>query len=83
MATKRKTESEERLYEPIRDFLHSTFLSKLGNCHLEITASGRFGEKLKEAVRHDIIFTFVGKKASPDLTGFIRDESGIKAFITV
>ena len=83
MAIKGKAESETQLYDPIRKFLHSAFLTKFGNCYLETTASGRFGETLKEAVRQDIIFSFVGKKASPDLTGFIRGKSGIDGFITV
>lgn len=83
MATKRKAESEEGLYKPVREFLHSTFLAKFSDCHLEITASGRFGETLKKAVRHDIIFAFLVKKASPDLAGFIRNQFGINDFITV
>ena len=81
--TKGKREPEEALYEPIREFLHSKFSARFGDCHLEITASGRFEETLKKAVRHDIIFAFLGKKASPDLAGFTQDESGIKDFITV
>ncbi len=53
MATKRKAESE--LYEPVKEFLHSRFSAKFGNCHLELTASGRFGETLKKAVRHETL----------------------------
>jgi hypothetical protein len=83
VATKGKREPEETLYEPVREFLHQKFSAKFGNCHLEITARGRFEETLKKAVRHDIIFAFLGKKASPDLVGFIQDEFGIKDFIIV
>lgn len=78
---KKITESE--LYKPIREILHSKFLNSFGNCHLEITASGVFGEDLQKAIRHDIIFTFLKRGASPDLAGFIEGEYGIKTFITV
>ncbi len=46
-------------------------------------AEGHFDESLKCAVCHDIIFSFLGKKASPDLIGFVRDEYGIKDYIAV
>ena len=75
--------SEKSLYVPIRRFLHDYFSSKFGNCHIDITAGGHFEEALKCRVRHDIIFTFLGKKASPDLTGFIQNEYGIKDYIVV
>lgn len=78
---KKITESE--LYKPIREFLHSKFLNSFGNCHLEITASGVFGEGLKEAIRHDIIFRFLKRGGSPDLVGYIEQDFGIKHFITV
>lgn len=80
---KRKDESEKVLYEPVKNFLHSKFSAKFGNCHLEITAEGHFDESLKRAVRHDIIFSFLGKKASPDLIGFVRDEYGVKDYVAV
>ena len=83
MVAKSKQEPEEALYEPVRQFLHSKFAAKFGNCYLEITAKGHFEETLKRAVRHDIIFAFLGKKASPDLAGFIQGEFGIRDFITV
>jgi hypothetical protein len=83
VASKSKREPEQVLYEPVRDFLHSKFTAKFGNCYLDITAKGHFDETLKKAVRHDIIFAFLGKKASPDLAGFIKNEFGVKDFITV
>jgi len=61
----------------------SAFAAKFENCHMEITAGGRFGETLKSVVRYDIIFSFLGKKASPDLAGFIRSEYGVKDYIIV
>lgn len=74
---------EKSLYEPVAKHLHSAFSAKFGNCHLEITARGQFNESIKRVVRHDIIFGFLGRKASPDLVGFIRDEYGIKDYIVV
>ncbi|GAH56476.1 unnamed protein product, partial [marine sediment metagenome] len=52
-------------------------------CQLEITADGSFSASLKNAVRHDIIFAFLGKKASPDLVGFMRGQYGIDDYIVV
>jgi hypothetical protein len=83
VASEGRREPEQVLYKPVRDFLHSKFAAKFGNCYLEITAKGHFDEALKKAVRHDIIFAFLRKKASPDLAGFIRNEFGVKDFITV
>ena len=83
MASKSRSKLEQELYKPVRDFLHSKFAAKFGNCYLDITAKGHFEETLKRAVHHDIIFAFLGRKASPDLAGFIKDEFGIKDFVTV
>jgi hypothetical protein len=91
MSANRKT-TEKELYEPIKEFLDKAFTEKFGNCDLEVTAEGSFSDMLKSVVRHDIIFSFLGKKASPDLTGFIQTGSSkwvpltisnIKDFITV
>ena len=73
---------EKELYKPIREFLLSKFINSFGNCHLEITASGQFGEDLRAAIRHDIIFTFLEKRFSPDLAGFV-EQKYTKDFITV
>ena len=75
--------SEEALYVPTREFLHSEFLKTFGNCHLEITASGHFEEPLKQAVREDIVLPFLERGGSPDLAGFITKDSRIQDFITV
>ena len=73
MSTRNSSKTTEKeLYEPIRGYLVSVFNQKLGNCYLEVTAEGVFSSTLKSVVRHDIIFYFLGKKASPDLTGFIH-----------
>lgn len=84
--------SEKELYEPIRGHLMAAFGDESHICHLEVTADGVFSHTLKSFVRHDIIFSFLGKKASPDLTGFITKKgpdvvigsmSSIQDFITV
>jgi hypothetical protein len=93
MAASEKT-AEKEFYEPIKEYLENAFIEKFGNCYLEVTANGLFSDTLKQVVRNDIIFTFLGRKASPDLTGFIHTKgsewvtvfegSGIvKDFITV
>lgn len=84
---------EKELYEPIKEYLEKAFRLKFGNCYLEVTANGSFSELIKRGVRNDIIFSFLGKKASPDLTGFIHTQgnqwfvvwsnSDIQDFITV
>ena len=83
MKAEDKRLSEKALYVPTKEFLHSKFLKTFGNCHLEITASGHFGETLKKAVRQDIIFAFLKRGVSPDLAGFITKDSRIQDFITV
>ena len=93
MSSSRKT-IEKELYEPIKKYLEEAFRKKFGNCDLEVTANGVFSETLKRVVRDDIIFSFLGKKASPDLTGFIHTRGSewvtvlegpsiVKDFITV
>lgn len=97
MATKGRKALEKELYDPVKRHLEDRFRQKFGfgNCYLEITADGSFSDTLKSFVRHDIVFSFLGKKASPDLAGFIIREgapplwaptlsrSDIKDFITV
>lgn len=63
---------EREMYKPVMEYLKEDFEHRFGNCHLEITANGVFSNLLKKLVTHDIIFTFLGKRASPDLTGFIH-----------
>lgn len=67
---KGKKPLEKELYQPMREYLEIGFNKSSGHCHLEITADGNFSEKLKSVVRHNIVFSFLGKKASPDLAGF-------------
>lgn len=76
---------EKDLYRPTREFLLSKFQNSFpgGNCHLAITANGKFKEALKKAVRQDIIFSFMKRGVSPDLAGYIEGDFGNKDFITV
>lgn len=93
MTTSSSKTAERELYEPIKEYLVKAFKEKFGNCYLETTANGIFSGMLKRVVRHDIIFSFLGKKAAPDLTGFIHTEGSkwiplnnpniVKDFITV
>jgi hypothetical protein len=94
MATNSRKTAEKELYEPIKKYLEEAFTKKFGNCYLETTANGIFSDAIKKVVRHDIIFSFLGKKASPDLAGFIHAKGSnwvtvlegpsiVKDFITV
>ena len=92
MSVSNRETPEKELYEPIKKYLKKGFTQKFGRCHLEVTAEGSFSDILKRAVRNDIIFSFLGKKASPDLTGFTFTKpldwsswssSDIQDFITV
>ena len=72
--------AEKELYAPLKEYLNEAFERTFERCHLEITAQGYFSEELKCVVRNDIIFSFLGRKVSPDLTGFIsRKESLLEA----
>jgi len=72
MSNKSGKTTERELYMPIKEYLAEAFTQRSGNCHLEITADGVFSNLLKKVIRNDIIFTFLRRKASPDLTGFIH-----------
>jgi len=94
MSTNSRKTAEKELYEPIRGHLTAFFdiSDKSSICWLDNTAGGVFSDTLKKVVPHDIIFAFLGKKASPDLTGFMYDRNyqnnpfsmhGVKNYITV
>jgi len=75
---------EKELYEKVKIDLVSNFTSKFNNCFLEITSDGKFPEDILSKVGeyYDIIFSFLKKKNSPDLTGFIKTDNRTD-FITV
>jgi hypothetical protein len=65
--------------------LEEVFRKIFQNIHFEVTASGNFSNKLKlksQIGRHrDIIFVFLKKGTSPDITGFVdglKEEYKIK-----
>jgi len=77
-------QNENELYKSIKNCLQKRFRAEFLNCHLEITSNGKFSEEIKSKVPNynDIIFSFLKKKNSPDLTGFIKEEYSTN-FITV
>ncbi len=81
---------EKELYGKVKSEFDRLFNHKFGTCHLEITASGTFSEKLKAKVKQDIVFTFIkrmkgSESRSPDIAGFSADTSilGADHFITI
>ena len=65
--------TEKQLYEMVSESLRQRFVAKNYRCHLEVTAYGRFTELLKQAVKHDIIFSFLkSKRDCPDITGYVE-----------
>lgn len=71
MGTDVQKPAEERLYEPVKEYLSRRLTTYPSNYyHLEITAHGTFSEQLKRVVQDDIVFSFL-KRDRPDLTGFI------------
>lgn len=67
---------EKDYYQPIKTKIGELLSNKVNNFHLEITADKKFSDRLKAEIREgrDIIFLFL-KKASPDITGFIKKDS--------
>lgn len=81
--------TEKELYKTIKDYLEERFrLDGLGESdysyYLAITSEGKFPEKILSKVpeHYEIIFSFLKKKNSPDLTGFVK-KSYSPDFITV
>ena len=75
---------EKELYKVIKGSLEIDFISKFNNCYLAITSEGKFPEEILGNVGdyYDIIFSFLKKKNSPDLTGFVKTDYRTD-FITV
>jgi len=81
--------TEKELYKIIKIYLEERFrLDGLGESdysyYLAITSEGKFPEKILNQVpeQNEIIFSFLKKKNSPDLTGFVK-EGRFTHFITV
>ena len=65
--------TEEELYSSISEALKAKFM-KLGDVHLEITAKGKFSEKMKNELEDYSLFILNIERMSPDLTGFITNK---------
>jgi hypothetical protein len=73
---------EKEIYGQVKLGFEQLFNHKFGNCHLEITATGSFSEKLKSKVKQDIVFAFIkrmrgSESRSPDITGFVATSFGL------
>lgn len=73
---------ENEYYQLIKEKMGELFKAKFDNIYLEITASGKFSNKLKGKIGagRDIIFSFL-KSASPDITGFVEEDYSSKFII--
>lgn len=65
--------TEEELYNSVSEALERKFMT-LGDVHLEITAKGKFSEKMKEELKDYSLFILNIERISPDLTGFVSNE---------
>lgn len=83
----RKTQKykEEELYNPVCKYLKNTFIKHFKNCHLEVTSRGVFSEKLKEEVsgHNQLLFYFINKRNSPDLTGYLTIFNPVKKYVDI
>ena len=81
---------ERKYYPPVKEdlgrLLQMFFGDRLSSLHLEITATGRFSNGLKEKIGpgRDMIFSFL-TRASPDITGCVgvKESYGESGFIIV
>jgi len=71
-----KATKEKQLYEVIKEKLEEILKVKFNDFYLEITADTGFSNKLKSEIPRgrEIIFNFL-KKARPDITGFVKENS--------
>jgi len=71
-----KVRKEKQLYEVIKERLEEILKAKFNDFYLEITADTGFSNKLKSEIPRgrEIIFNFL-KKARPDITGFVKENS--------
>ena len=71
-----KATKEKQLYEVIKEKLEEILKTKFNDFYLEITADTGFSNKLKSEIPRgrEIIFNFL-KKARPDITGFVKENS--------
>ena len=62
--------AEKTLYNNVLLVLKKKFRS-LGECHLEVTAAGKFSLELERKLDDYALFIFKEEKYSPDITGFL------------
>lgn len=62
--------AEKSLYENAVKALERKF-DPLGECHFEVTAEGKFSNKLERKLDDYALFIFKEEKYSPDITGFL------------
>ncbi|MDH5595653.1 MAG: hypothetical protein OEY40_02930 [Candidatus Bathyarchaeota archaeon] len=65
--------TEGELYNLVLETVKSKFMT-LGDVHLEITAKGKFSEKMKEELEDYSLFILNIERMSPDLTGFLSNK---------
>lgn len=82
--------TEKEFYKKIRDYLEHRFrYDKLEesdySVYLAITSEGKIPEKIQNQVpaQYEIIYSFLKKKNSPDLTGFVKSGYSVPDFVTV
>lgn len=68
-----KALTEAELYNLVLETVKSKFIT-LGDVYLEITAKGKFSEKIKEEFNTFSLFILNIERMSPDLTGFITNK---------
>lgn len=65
---------ERDYYEPVKTAVESLLKDKGRDFHLEVTATRKFSNTIKERLgQRDIVFHFL-RDTAPDITGFIRGD---------
>ncbi len=70
-----KKEVEREYYPKIKSKLEEIFSEIFHDVYFEITADGKFSNKLKSQISdyRNIVFVFLKKGTSPDITGFVNN----------
>jgi hypothetical protein len=69
--------AERELYEAVKRNLSDLLQAKFDGHYLAITSEGSFPDEILRHIPHsdEIIFSFLKKKNSPDITGFVKLET--------
>lgn len=75
--------TERQHYQVVKDWLQEYLEQRFPSSYLEITASGKFSERLKAHIgqHRDIVFRFL-REAAPDITGFVGGDAS-RGFVVV